>query len=458
MTRRVFLPLLLLALFLAPCSWASELEPVMFVTGVVHQDHLAEVQAELARQRKEVAENMLKAVAAGEEAAQGQAAQTESAQAQTNEARAAQAAAARELAQISAKEEALAQALADATQQVANFGAILANTIKKELACARVIQKHELAAFMAKQREIACGKAGTDADPLDGTGKQEPEEEYEVTVTATIPINRDQAGPVEMTATCTHKKTSTVLASVATKGGDNSLAGLADTFVGQMARFEVCPYLGTVSVSGDLMKDHNDKAEHQVYCNKHDGRYLRDNREHSVSKQQWELEKTGRRAASGDVNYAGLEQFDAFEENDCYRCSTGQEGRRVSTKKTRKDFSIKGLSEESAAKKGETVNKDSRIRIRFLDNGYYMIKIDAVSKTGTELVDLYESATGACDPIDRDPPPEKKGRDEHLIGEWGPFRGTPLDKHLADKFEEPLNNPAIGETGKRTIRFDLNRK
>lgn len=458
MTRPVFLPLLLLVLLFAPCSWASELEPVMFVTGVVHQDHLAEAQAELARQRKEAANKMVKAVAAGEAAAKAQATQTESAQAQANEARAAQAAAAQELAQISAKEDALAQALADATQQVANFGAILANTIKKELACARVIQKHELTAFMAKQREIACGKAGTDADPLDGTSTKEPEEEYEVSVTAMIPLNRDQTGPVEMTATCTHKKTSTVLASVATKGGDNSFAGLADTFVGQMARFEVCPYLGTVSVSSDLKKDHNDKAEHQVYCNKRDGRFFRDNRELSVSKQQWELEKTGRRAASGDVDYTGLEKFDELEENDCYRCSAGQESRRVYMKKTTKDFSIKGLSEESAGKKGETVNKDSRIRLRFLDNGYYMVKIDAVSKTGTELVDLYENATGSCDSIDHDPPPEKKGRDTHLNGEWGPFRGTPMDKHLADSFEELLNHPAIGETGKRTIRFDLNRK
>ena len=128
------------------------------------------------------------------------------------------------------------------------------------------------------------------------------------------------------------------------------------------------------------------------------------------------------------------------------------------TKKITKDFTIAGLSEESAGKKGETVNKDSRIRIRFLDSGAYMIKIDAVSKNGSELVDLYEKATGTCDAIDRDPPPEKQARDTHLNGEWGPFRGSPLDKRLADAQEEPLNNPDIGETGKRILRFELSRK
>ena len=121
------------------------------------------------------------------------------------------------------------------------------------MGCALVIQEDELTAYFDRQRESALARAGTDADPLDGGNNQEPEAEYEIKVTGTVSFERDQAGPVKLVATCTHKKTSTVLASVAiSEGGGESLTGLADTFVGQMVRFEVCPFLGTVSVSSDL--------------------------------------------------------------------------------------------------------------------------------------------------------------------------------------------------------------
>lgn len=436
---RTMLLFLLLLLCLAPCASASELEPVLIVTGVVDKSGLAEAQAEVARQRKEAAAQLEQALREDDKSAQ--------------------AAAAQQLAQATAREESLAQAVAHAVQQVNTFGALLASAIKKELGCARVIQEHELSAFLDRQREMALAKAGTDADPLDGDSMQEPEGEYEVKVTGKIPLSGGQAGPVAMVATCIHKKTSAVLASVASSGGGGeSPTGLADTFAGQLARFEVCPYLGTVSVTSDLTKTPRSKAEHPVSCNRRDGLYYREDKEHSVTNQRWELEKTGRRAASGDVSYTGVEQYDELEEDDCYQCSSGGKGRRTYTKNITKNFTIAGLSEESADKKGETVNKDSRIRIRFLDSGVYMIKIDAVSKNGSELVDLNEKATGSCDAMDRDPPPEKKARDTHLSGEWGPFRGSPLDKRLADTQEESLNNPNIGETGKRTLRFELSRK
>jgi hypothetical protein len=49
-------------------------------------------------------------------------------------------------------------------------------------------------------------------------------------------------------------------------------------------------------------------------------------------------------------------------------------------------------------------------------------------------------------------------RDVPLNAEWGPFRGSPKDKRLADKKEDPLNNPEIKETGKRTLKFELSRE
>ncbi len=440
MMRTLFLPVLVVLCCWTAVSPASELEPVLFVTGEVRQNgDLADLQAEAARRMKEAAKDLERATASGNEGDRLQAA--------------------RDLEQAASSADALARAVAEAHRQVDNFGAVLANTIKKELSCARVLREHELAVFFERQRELAIDRAGTDLDPLDPANSEIPEAEYQVKITGTIPLEHGTAGPLALTASCTHKKTSTVLASVATaQGGGDSLAGLADTFVGQMARFEICPYLGKVSVSVDLTTDREEHTERQVYCKRQDGRFVRTASIHRTSKQRWELEKTGRRAAGGDVEATGLEKDHETEIDDCYRCSSGGEASRTLTKKTTKEFTLSGLSAESGGKQGETVNKDARIRIRFVDNGYYLLKIDAVSQNGTEMADLFERATGTCDPIDRDPPPKPGKRDVHLTGEWGPFRGTPTDKRLADSQDEPLNNPAIGETGKRTIRFDLHRK
>lgn len=456
MSRAIFSCLLvLLGSFFS--AMASELEPVMFVTGVVNKGGLAEAQAEVARQRRAATQQLEQALARGDAAAKGQvppeavASETAEAQAMRNEAM-------QQLAQATAREAALAQVVADATQRVADFGAILATTIKKELGCARVVQEDELSVFMERQREQALAEATTGADPLESGNGQVLEAEYEVKVSGTLTLHGAQSGSAAMTATCIHRKTSTVLASVNTDGANDSLPGLADTFIGQMARFEVCPYLGTVSVSVELDRDDDKQSEHPVYCNQRDGRSLRKERQQGSSRQQWALLKTGRRAASGDVTHSDWEASDFLEENDCYSCVPGREGHRVHSKKRSSNSTVTGLSEDSAAQPGETLNKDSRIRIRFLNGGAYMLKIEAVSKNGTALVDLEEKATGICQEINNDPPPEQKARDVHLSGEWGPFRGSPTDKHLGDTRNEPLNNPDIGETGKRILKFDLKRQ
>lgn len=461
MIRTTMYRLFLLFLFVIPPASASELEPVIFVTTDVKKNgDLADAQAEATREQKEAAKKMAKA-AADENAATTGSPPTEKDAAAQKAAAQQREQAARELEQAIAKADAAAQAVANATHQAENFAWILASAIKQELSCARVIREPELADFYDQQREKAVRAAGGDVDPLEEKGKEEPEAEYLVQVVATPKVDGGYAGPLLLEASCKHKRTKTVLASVSTSnvGGGDSLVGLAELFVDQMVKFEVCPYLGKVSVLVDLAKDNQTKTERAVYCNKRDGKFLRNDNEVSSSKQQWELEKTGRRSATGDLEYSGSEKFDVSEEDDCHRCTPEYEGRRTYTKNTTTDISVTGLSDDSTGKKGDTVNKDARIRIRFLEDGVYFIKIDATSRNGTALVTVKENATGPCDTINHNPPPEKKVRDVPLEAvEWGPFSGSPKDKRLADTKDDPLNKPEIKETGKQTIKFELSRE
>lgn len=231
---------------------------------------------------------------------------------------------------------------------------------------------------------------------------------------------------------------------------------LIDNFIDDFARLQVCPFKGEVSVVQSSTREKRTTTERPTFCNGQDATFVQRKAWLGSASQAWRLNKTGVIASNGTVKVETTEIEQDAVEDGCHACSSGRRsGGRVSEFMRQIDTRINNLSKATPAGYGQS-DADAAVYLLFEEERSFYMEIRAASDRGTRTTTTTTSASGTCDgqaPTTQRAVTEVDASIEVL--RLGPFPGKATDKHLKGKFETPLNNPEIGESGMRTVEFDL---
>jgi hypothetical protein len=230
---------------------------------------------------------------------------------------------------------------------------------------------------------------------------------------------------------------------------------VAHKLVESLKQIEICSFKGPINITIKTERSDKKTSSHTVYCNKNDGLYKLDESINKTSDANWKLTKTGRNFTGGTVNYNLLEDSHTEEQNDCYTCSSGRQGPRISTENKHKTIKIEGLSNESVYENQKI--DDARTEIKFNEDGTYTLKVKATSKKGESRERNEIKAEGTCD-IKNDPPEQINKMVDVPLPEitFGPYPGNSLDKALVNSGTYSTVDPLTKE--RTTITFDFNLK
>jgi hypothetical protein len=227
-----------------------------------------------------------------------------------------------------------------------------------------------------------------------------------------------------------------------------------DRLVKLLTKYEICPYTGPINVEVKTELIEKKTESYPIYCNGMDGVYKLDKSINKTSLANWKLNKIDKIQTNGSVTYNLREETQIDEQNDCFTCPSGRLGPRWYKEKVLKTAKIEGISKESVVDKQQI--EDARAEITFLDNGTYMLKVQAASRKGDLNLRTDKHAEGTCS--NDNPPPENitKKADISLDENFGPYSGTSLDKVLNQKETITRVDPVTKE--KTTITFDFSLK
>ena len=327
--------------------------------------------------------------------------------------------------------------------------------LKKQFPCVDYTTPDAIGAILEVQRQRALLGSNVD-DVMGSVGGSMGLHDYVISLTVT-PLG----GRTVFHATCVSlKKAKTVSmdTDVSGAGADaalNSCEEFANRFVQKLAYLEPCPYKGPMHVTVQSKRNKEEKEEYPVYCNQSDQTYKKSTKLSKEANADWNLQKTGRRSASGTVQFQNQERTEIVEEDGCHPCPSGRQGGRTWTQTTTATDTVEGLSEES--RREGNVQSDARITLAFSEDDTFTVTIDATSKDGTRHERFEEKAEGTCDT--KHPPPKVVDRkiNAPLKGRWGPFAGSPLDKVLQGKNTERKTDPVTKEETVTSIEFELHR-
>jgi hypothetical protein len=152
----------------------------------------------------------------------------------------------------------------------------------------------------------------------------------------------------------------------------------------------------------------------------------------------WTLEKQQKEAADGTVNYTMAELTETEETDECYQCAPMITGARNYTAKAEATLKIKGKVSKKSIRENENV-PDAYIRIKFLEDGTYLLLVKAASEAGDLQTLKEEKASGDCQIFSK---PTEKTSNKSDIGireTLGPFPGSGKDKILHRKTNHGKN-------------------
>jgi hypothetical protein len=317
--------------------------------------------------------------------------------------------------------------------------------LSREFKCAKFWTQAEFAAELDAERkaQLAGGGQGTERflDRLNTT---------DFLVSSTF---GNVGGRPIFTATLHHvkKKEAILRVGFAADGASSGVARLVKEFVEKVAKWQLCPYQGTLDITVLTTRDGVPRVERGTrYCNGDDQAHVRTTKHGEEIKTTWAMKKRFRRMADGPVGYSEWEQIDVEEDDPCYRCPSGRSYPRTSGSSR----SVEGvLNKEWGTSDGAGVD------IVFADDGTYGIAVkEGSSRKGLRTETVTKWAEGACDTFPRRTTRSPKVefsiplRAAPMTGQ----KGTALDKRLHGKGQTPLP-AAEGETTVVHWEYDLKR-
>lgn len=229
------------------------------------------------------------------------------------------------------------------------------------------------------------------------------------------------------------------------------------SIVDKLSKYEICAFIGPVTLSVRTEKDTTMIEEYGVYCNETDQRYRKETKDYSLTTSDWKLERKGIPWTSGTMTFNSEELQRIVEDNGCYKCQSSQrEGGRTVTLK--KSFKVNGSGISNLSVREGKPQQDTRVVIEFLANGTYIIKPKGTSDPATALEKMEEQAVGTCDNIS---PVKNETQREITIPlkyPFGPYPGKSTDKFLQQNETKVFRDPVNKEKTTVTIDFSLTQK
>jgi len=216
----------------------------------------------------------------------------------------------------------------------------------------------------------------------------------------------------------------------------------------KLGEFEICPYLGPVTIDVKSNRDEENTSTSPAPCV--GGTLITTTIIKSNDVLNWKLSKVARRVTTGDVNYDLTENFKTIRSYSCYECKDGLETAMSFTDTHNSEAKVEGLSNESVSE-GKKID-DARIQIVFKDNGTYMLLVEATSKKGILKETTETKAQGACEGEDKPPVTKNKSIDIPIKAVFGPYKGSPSDKILSQNETKDVSQ---GKE-KTTVSIDFN--
>lgn len=238
------------------------------------------------------------------------------------------------------------------------------------------------------------------------------------------------------------------------KAGINEIS---QKLVDLLGKYEICAFQGpvTISVSSDL--DSTSVEDYSVYCNESDQRYHKETviKNHTFS--EWKLQRKGIPWTEGTMTFYTDELSQTTEEDGCHKCKTSKrEGGLITTMKS--TFNVKGTGISHQSEYLGKKQDDTRIELKFLENGTYLVVARGTSQlvTGQDIVT--KSAQGTCDNEPENTKPVSREITVPLKVIFGPYTGKATDKQLKERDEKKIKDPVTHENQTITIDFSLKQK
>ncbi len=232
---------------------------------------------------------------------------------------------------------------------------------------------------------------------------------------------------------------------------------ISNKLIEELGKYEICAFQGpvTISVSADL--DSTCVEDYAVYCNEGDQRYHKETviKNHTFS--EWKLQRKGIPWTEGTMTFYTDELSKVTEEDGCHKCrKSKREGGLITTMKS--TFNVKGTGISHQSEYLGKKQDDTRIELKFLENGSYLVLASGTSQlvTGQDIVT--KSAQGTCDNEPENTKPVSREITVPLKVIFGPYAGKATDKQLMERDEKKVKDPVTHENQTITIDFSLKQK
>jgi len=226
--------------------------------------------------------------------------------------------------------------------------------------------------------------------------------------------------------------------------------------IDELKKYEICPFTGPVSITISSDLDSTNVEEYGVYCNQSDQRYHKELEIKNHTFSDWKLERKGIPWTEGTMTFYTNEETKVTEENGCYKCKTGQEGRHTYSVTSSMKVKGSGISHESI--RNGKPQDDARVELKFLEDGTYYVTAKGTSQPVTGEEKVVTGAEGTCDNMPQETKVVPREIKIPLNEIFGPYQGKTTDKVLAQKVSKEKYDPTIKEKTTITIDFTLTKK
>lgn len=348
------------------------------------------------------------------------------------------------------------EALGDtAAKYTINFERLVGNQISEAFHCATVNTQSSLNARLAWEKDYQ--QAG-------GEGELNVCQYLKSDYLVFLSMNEVSSSMLNVSAKCIYYKKPEVIAeafkvfntSMNYAGFASACTEVTNELIKELGKYEICAFQGPVAITISSDLDSTNVESYSVYCNQMDQQYRKETviKNHTFS--DWKLERKGIPWTDGTMTFYNDEMTQSTEEDGCHKCKSGREGGLVTTMKSTLKVKGSGISHDSEyqGKKQD----DTRVELRFLENGTYLVIAKGTSKpvTGQDVVTM--KAQGTCDSQPEQTKPVPREITVPLKAIFGPYTGKATDKLLQQKDEKKVKDPVTREEQTITIDFSLRQK
>lgn len=235
--------------------------------------------------------------------------------------------------------------------------------------------------------------------------------------------------------------------------GSKTAEELAEKIIDDLKEYEICAFQGPVAITISADLDSTSVEDYAVYCNEGDQRYHKEIviKNHTFS--EWKLDRKGISWTEGTMTFYTDELSQTTEEDGCHKCKSGREGGLVTTIKSA--FNVKGTGISHKSEYQGNKQDDTRIELKFLENGTYLVVASGTSQPVTGQDVVTKSAQGTCDNEPENTKPVPREITVPLKVIFGPYTGKASDKELKERDEKKIKDPVTREEQSVTIDFSL---